>query len=291
MHEGARFRRGLSDQFLDQLKQGRFSMLLRAVAGRGLDVQLRERYIDVYARGCRVLMLAERRSQERPYHASIHRKYLNRLVLPSARSGSGRDPYAQFDASPGFVEGYMASLDTILGNSEGYVKPEAELEEHMIRQSHCPSSPILFIDRQVQVHGIRRRADLIGVTTYCADRARVVLVELKQGLDTRIQHLMGQMGQYREVIAPDGRLDHEVAAAYRTVVAQKRELRLLPPTAVFPDEDPSVECLLVLADYNSKSELLTRLRHRARDASYGARLVLLEKGTHILPPAAQWEEL
>ena len=291
MHEGARFSRGLSDQLLEELKQGRFSMLLRALAGRGLDVQLRERYIDVYARGCRVLMLVERRFREGRYRASIHRKYLDGLVLPDARSGSERDQYVHFCASPDFVEGYVASLDTILWNSEGYVKPEAELEEHMIWQSHCRSSPVLFIDRQVQVHRIRRRADLIGVTTCSADRARVVLVELKQGLDTRIQHLMGQMGQYREVIAPDGRLDHEVAAAYRRVVAQKQELGLLPPAAVFPDEDPSVECLLVLADYNPKSELLTRLRHRARDASYGARLVLLEKGTHILPPAAQWEEL
>ena len=291
MGERDMFKRGLSDEFLAELKHGRFSALLKTVAERWLDVQLRERYVDVYAGGRRVLMLAETRFRERRYRASIHRKYLSGLALPDARSSSAGDPYAHFDASPDFVSAYVSSLDTVLGNAKAYATPEAALEEQMIRQSRCPSSPVLFIDRQVQVHGIRRRADLIGVTIDPEAAARVVLVELKQGLDNRIQHLMDQMSAYRKTVAPQGRLHCEVASSYRTVVAQKRELGLVPPAAAFPEGRPSVECLLVLADYNTKSKLLGRLRERARESSSGVKLILLEKDQYVLPPTDSWEAL
>jgi len=291
MREAVRFRRGLSDGFLAEIKAGRFSAILSAATSRCLDVQIREHYLDIYADGCCVLKLEERQSAPGSYWASIHHKFLDGVSLADDQGSRARGSYVRFKASPAFIDTYVCSLDAILENSRRYVKPEAALEEQMIRQSRCPSSPVLFIDRQVQVYGIRRRADLIGVTVDPEAAARVVLVELKQGLDNRIQHLMDQMGAYRKTVAPQGRLHCEVASSYRTVVAQKRELGLVPPAAAFPEGRPSVECLLVLADYNTKSKLLGRLRERARESSFGVKLILLEKDQYVLPPTDSWEAL
>jgi hypothetical protein len=290
MREAVRFSRGLSDGFLAEIKAGRFSGVLHAAASRRLDVQIREHYLDIYADGCCVLKLEEGRSRPGVYWASIHHKFLHGVSLADSQGARARGSYKRFEASPAFIDTHLCSLDAILANSRRYVKPEAALEEQMIGQSRCPSSPVLFIDRQVQVHGIRRRADLIGVTIDPEAAARVVLVELKQGLDNRIQHLVDQMGKYRETIAPQGRLHADVASSYRTVVAQKRDLGLLPPTAAFPEGRPSVECLLVLANYNHKSRLLGRLRDRARESSFEMKLILLEKDQYV-PSPVSWEVL
>ncbi len=291
MREAVRFSRGLSDGFLAEINAGRFSGVLHAAASRRLDVQIREHYLDIYADGCCVLKLEEGRSARGPYWASIHHKFLHGVSLADGQGARPRGSYRRFEASPHFIETYLRSLGAILENSGRYVKPEAALEEQMIGQSRCPSSPVLFVDRQVQVHGIRRRADLIGVTADPEAAARVVLVELKQGLDNRIQHLVDQMSEYRQIIAPQGRLHCEVASSYRTVVAQKRELGLVPPAATFPGGRPSVDCLLVLANYNPKSRLLGRLRERARESSFGVKLILLEKDQYVLPSPESWEVL
>jgi len=291
MREAVRFSRGLSDGFLAEIKAGRFSGVLHAAASRRLDIQIREHYLDVYADGCCVLKLEEGRSRPGVYWASIHRKFLQGVSLADDQDSRARGNYVRFKASPAFIDTYLCSLDAILGNSRRYVKPEAALEEQMIGQNRCPSSPVLFIDRQVQVHGIGRRADLIGVTTCSATPARVVLVELKQGLDNRIQHLVDQMSEYRQIIAPQGRLHAEVASSYRTVVAQKRELGLVSLAAAFPEGRPSVECVLVLANYNPNSKLLGRLRERARESSFGVKLILLEKDHYVLPSPESWEVL
>jgi hypothetical protein len=149
----------------------------------------------------------------------------------------------------------------------------------------------MFIDRPVQVHGVRSRADLIGIATWSDAWARVVLVELKQGLDNRIQCLPSQMSSYRGVLAPGGHLAADVAASYREVVAQKQELGILPASARFPEGDPPVDCLLVLADYNPRSRLLGRLRERSRSSEFRMKLALLQPDTFILPPPESWEVL
>lgn len=291
MREPVRFSRGLSKVFLDEIKAGRFSGVLHAAASHQLDIQIRERYLDVYAQGCCVLKLEEGRSGPVAYRASIHHKFLQGVSLADEQGCRARGNYVRFEASPQFIETYLRALDAILANSRRYGRPEAALEEQMIGHSRRPSSPVLLIDRQVQVHGIRRRADLIGVSVDPEAAARVVLVELKQGLDNRIQHLTDQMGQYRQIIAPQGRLHCEVASSYQTVVAQKRDLGILPPTVTFPEGQPAVECLLVLADYNPKSKLLDRLRERERESSFGVKLVLLGKHQYVLPPTDSWEAL
>lgn len=242
------------------------------------------------ADGRRVLGLAESRRRLDTYEASVHGKYVEGLRLPDRRS-SNAGPYACFAASRDFIAAYLSSLDLILSNASRYPKPEGQLEEKLIRCSLRDDSPVIFIDRQVQVHGVRSRADLIGIAASSDSQARVVLVELKQGPNNRIQYLANQMSSYREVFAPGGHLAADVAASYREVVAQKQELGILPAAACFPEGDPAVDCLLVLADYNPRSRLLGRLRERSRSSDFGMRLALLEPGTFILPPPESWEVL
>lgn len=51
------FNRGLAEEFVRELKGGRLSGLLTCARQRGLDVQIRENYVNFYHQGCSVLKL------------------------------------------------------------------------------------------------------------------------------------------------------------------------------------------------------------------------------------------
>jgi hypothetical protein len=182
---------------------------------------------------------------------------------------------------------YLAHLPQVLGNAKEHSSPEAEIEERMIHGSYAASSPVVFIDRQVQVHGVRKKADVLGISQATGT---AVLTELKRGSDVRIQHLMSQIAAYHAVLAgDDGRLKQEVADSYCRVTLQKKLLGLLPKTASLPAMAPVAECLLVVYDPQAKGEQLQRLRSSARHSPLKTKLVLLPKGQYVLPPPEQWE--
>jgi hypothetical protein len=288
------FARGLSNSFFMELESGRFSKLLSEVKGKRLDVQIREHYVDVYANGRGVLNLLQRGMQSQ-YRARIHQKYLCDLLLPSLEWQDRN--YQYFDATDAFIAEYLANLTVIIMNSQQCAKrrdgeaDERTVEQEMIRASHGASSPVVFIDRQVQMHGATRKLDLVGLVSDPAEKTRALLVELKLGLDNRIQYLVNQMTRYQRVFAPDGRLHPQVAESYRKVTAQKKRLGLLPSSATFPAGDIVTEALVVLANYTRKSRLLDRLRAQARESGFRAKLVLLEQGIYELPPMDCWEAL
>ncbi|HHN46126.1 MAG TPA: hypothetical protein ENN09_01675 [Planctomycetes bacterium] len=287
MKHGDFFSRGLSAKFIEKLLHGRFAGLLQAVIAEGLDVQIRENYIDVYHRGLAVLKLAEH-SRPPEYRATIHRKFLSGVQLPDVVPRASGN-YLHFAAAEEFAKRYVEHLPRILSNAEQYAGTEATVEEDMIRASKTANSPVVFIDRQVQAHGIRKKADLLGVTA-AADR--VVLVELKQGRDSRIQSLMGQIADYYHALTvPGGRLHEQVTDSCRRIVAQKKSLGLLPEHVMFPKTPPVVECLLVLYGYPLKSALLDRLRSAAGCNDFKTSLVLLPKGCCVLPPSSAWDVL
>ncbi|MBN1629675.1 MAG: hypothetical protein JW990_07925 [Thermoleophilia bacterium] len=261
--------------------------MLRAVIDGGLDLQIREDYLDIYHRGLAVLKLARHRRPPE-YRATIHHKFLKGVSLP-ARCSTGSSKYTTFSATDAFVADYMAHLPQVLENAREYSSPEAEVEERMIQDSYTAPSPVVFIDRQVQVHGVRKKADLLGVNRLTG---AAVLTELKRDLDARIQHLMSQIADYHAVlVGRDGRLRREVADSYRLVTRQKKLLGLLPDAALLSDEAPVVECLLVLHRYNLKSKLLGRLKDSAQQSPLKTKLVLLPKDQYVLPPPEQWERL
>ena len=282
------FARGLSAGFMHELIRGRFTPLLRASLDRGLDLQIREKYINVYASGRSVLKLTETRMG---YEADIHGKYLVDTPLPQARMVA--DEYHRFTADDAFVQAYLAGVETIISNA---VPPKAEtreatIEERIIRHSYVEDSPIVFIDRQIRAHGISKQLDLIGLSTSVEGETTALLVEIKQRLDNRIQKLMTQIGEYHAVFAPGGRLRQDVTSSYQTVVHQKKQLGVIPDNVTFPSQPPRVQCLLVLYAYDPKSRLLDRLRESARSSALRPKLVLIEEGCYGLPPSEEWEQL
>jgi hypothetical protein len=161
----------------------------------------------------------------------------------------------------------------------------------MIRRSCLAGSPVVFFDRQVQTHGIRKRLDLAALSCPCDEETSVILVEIKQGLDNRIQELMEQIQDYHDAFAPGGRLRQDVTSSYQMVLRQKKQLGVISDSVTFPSQPPRVECLLVLYAYNPKSRLLNRLRESARSSALRPKLVLIEEGCYSLPPVEEWEQL
>jgi len=283
--ETQRFNRGLSDRFLASLATGRLAPLLALASRSGLDVQIRENYLSFYHGGQAVLSLSEH-ARSPLYRARLHGKYVDGIAFPNALAPAG--DYRRFEVTGKFVEAYTQHLPAILSNARECAGPEAIVEQMMIRASHNGGSPVAFIDRQVQVHGVRKKADLVGLTA----SGQFAITEVKQGLDNRIQHLMDQIGEYYSVMAgPDGCLRKDVARSYRSVVEQKQSLGLLPGDLRPADDQIQVTCLLVLYGYNPRSELLTRLRQASLAHSLPVAVVALPEGSYALPSMATWERL
>lgn len=280
------FRRGLSTRCLHELQTGRLASLFRCIQTAPLDVQLRDRYLDAYAQGRGVLSLQERDGGTR-FLAKIHRKFLDGVELPDGKFGKD---YHQFPVTSAFIEAYTRQLPAVLANASAYAKPEGIAEESILQASVRSGSPIVFLDRQVAVPGTGIKADAVGWQPG-NDEGRIIIAELKQGLDNRIQELMTQMESYAGIMAPDGMLRDDLANSYRTVIAQKQALGLMPPSLDLPAGRLTVNCLFILYDYNPRSALLDRLRAAARQSALRTQLILMPKGDYTLSPATTWETL
>ena len=126
MTRQADFRRGLSDEFVEELADGRFADLLHAAKGQQLDVHIRENYIDIYADGGRVLKLTE--GGRDGYGAIIHREYLAEGVdkrLPPDPSG---DLEWNWPADEAFVTAYVAELTQIAVNARANALARGKVE-------------------------------------------------------------------------------------------------------------------------------------------------------------------
>ena len=282
-----RFARGLSATFLNDLETGFLQGLIHTATEKHLDVQIRENCIDVYALGRSVLNLKQM-AQFGAYGCKIHSKFLTGLEW-MASLNIRSDGYCYFGVDSANLAMFIRSIDRIVGNAEATAEPEASAEQGLIQESHQPGSPLIFIDRQVQLHGVRKRLDLIGMCVQ--SEAKIVLTELKCGLNNDIQHVMDQIGPYYRLIAEDGRLREDVFASYEDVVRQKQRLGLLSPQVRMPEERPRVECLVVLYDYNIRSRLLDRLRQAAELSNLPASFVSLPKEHYVIPPISDWTPL
>lgn len=286
MAQTPRFKRGLSDRFIQALLGIPLGPLYRRICCESLDVQIRDRYLDVYAQGRCVLQLQERKGGA-CYFARIHHKFLAGVDMPA---GMSTGQYRLFPVTATFIDGYIQGLPMILENARRYAKPEGIAEEAILQASLQPGSPIMFLDRQVAVPGIRIKADALGWQPENGG-GRMILVELKQGLDNRIQELMTQMESYASVMAADGVLRDDLSTSYRAVLAQKQALGLLPQSLILPSGPLPVDCLFILYDYNLRSALLDRMRATAKHSPLRTQLILLPKDTYSMPPATEWETL
>jgi hypothetical protein len=286
---GSFFERRLSPELVAKLERGGdFAELIPAVIGANLDVHIREDSLHVYSGRSRVLNI------ERGvfgYSACIHEKYVVDVRLPSALNERGE--YRYYKITRPFVEEYVQLMHKIKENAAKVGKPEGDVEHQMIRGSVGVGSPMVLVDRQVQVHGVSKRADMVGVMPLDSEweEGRLVLVELKQGEDKTIPKAADQIHQYFGILTEAGKLREEVRKSYQDVVEQKRRLGILPDWVRFPRKVVEVGCLVVLHGYNKKSVYLDRLLAAIRQGHPPTWLVMLPEGFYVLPPQGKWKIL
>lgn len=281
------FMRGLSARFMHDLRDGMLLPLLRAALQHGLDLQIRDDYINLYYHGLSAIKVM-RASHNGSYSATIHVKYLVGTALPCELRRN--DSYALFDVGAAFLDAYVRQLAVLITNADSYRTAERDAEQVLVQNSLMPNSPVAILDRQVQVHGIRKRADVIGITR--DSEPRMILGEVKVGLNNDIQYLPEQLHPYYDVlVGEDGRLKEIMACAYRNVVVQKQQLGVLPPHVAFPSGSPRVECLVILCDYNGRSRLLDRARDQAKNCGLPIWLVKPAGPDYRVPDRANWERV
>lgn len=282
------FARGLGDDLFRRLKTGDAAPLLEAGRSAGLDLRLRDDYLNLYAHGCSLLKL-EAHARQGPLLV-VHRHYLDGETLAGLVPDDPRGDYPKWRLDARSVRAWSAHLPVMLRRAEARAGAE-ERWEHAVLSTR----PQAFVDRQAQVPGIRRRADLVGVLPL-AGRPTLVVAELKAGLNNDIQHAGSQLAGYLDVLAPGGRVRGDVARSYAVVAAQLRALGAPAPEpgAIRPGM-PALG-VLVLCDYNRRSELLARARASAATLAHDLRLVLLDGAVQDpaaadLGPADAWPPL
>jgi len=278
------FQRGLSDAFLDELLCGAAGVVLRACQRRGLDVRLRDDKVNAYHAGRSVALIAWR---ARKASVEVHRAYLVDGRIGAFGGRASRDNRV-FDVDDGFAAAYDEHIDTLIERAKHHMGREENIEFSLMQANSGPGAVFCF-DRQIQVSGVRGRLDVMGVR---ADGSALVAIEVKRYPDPSIQEVPRQLHDYLEVFAPGaGGLRADVAASYRTVCAQLRLLGEPAPEPAFIAAGMPVDGLVVVADYNPRSQLLTRAHALADTLARPIHLWAPAAGDFTIPPPSGWTRM
>ena len=252
------FRRGLSDALLHDLLHGPCGIVLRGCRSAGLDVRLRDDYLNLYFRGRSLARMVGRRRG--PAKLEIHHNYVdvNRIGdCVAHRSGN----YCVFDVDAAFAKVYATHLDALIKRAGAYAGPEEDVELRLLERNGGAAAVCCF-DRQIQVPGTRRTLDLMGF--FAGHVPCLVAIEVKRYPDRRIQDFPRQLHEYLEIFDPTGKgLRDDVARSYRTVCEQLRTLGLPAPDPGRITAGMPVKGLVIVSDYNPRSRLLSRAHELA----------------------------
>ena len=265
------FQRGLSCALLKDCLDGPCGIVLRACRSAGLDVRLRDNYLNLYFRGRSLARIVGRRRH--PAKLEIHHKYVVSDRIGDC-IGRRNGDYCAFNVDPAFAKVYAAHLDALIKRACPYVGPEEYVELGLLERNDSTAAVCCF-DRQIQIPGTRRTLDLIG---FLAGHTPVlVAIEVKRYPDARIQDVPQQLHEYLEIFDPiqEG-LRADVALSYRTVCKQLRTLGLSAPDPAQITAGMPVKGLVIVSDYNPRSRLLPRAHELAAK---------LERPLHLWQPA------
>jgi hypothetical protein len=258
-------------------------MVLRACRDAGLNVRLRDNYVNLYFRGRSLGRMSGRRRL--PAKLAIHHKYVaaNRI---GNRVGWRSGAYCAFDVDTSFARIYATQLDHIIERAHAYVGPEESVESRLLEHNDGTATVCCF-DRQIQVPGSRRTLDLIG---YFAGRVpALVATEVKRYPDPRIQDVSQQLHDYLEIFDPNREgLRADVAWSYRTVCRQLGTLGLPVPDPARIQTVMPVKGLVVASDYNPRSRLLSRAHELSAARSRPLHLWQPPKGEYLIPAPERW---
>ena len=276
------FQRGLSDLLFKDLLHGPCRTVLRAALGAGLDVRLRDNYLNLYFRGRSLARIRGRRRA--PARLKIHYKYLAADRIGDC-GGRRSGDYCDFDVDDAFAVVYAANLDTTIERARVYVGREEDVELRLLERNDRTAAVCCF-DRQVQVPGIRPRLDLVGFLA--ANVPAVVAIEVKRFRDNSIQKVPRQLNKYLEILDPTREgLRDDVARSYRTVCGQLRALGLSAPDPERITAGMPVRGLVIASDYNPRSILLARAHELAETLERPIELWQPPDGVFI-PGPEQW---
>jgi hypothetical protein len=247
--------RRLSDKFFYDLKSGFLSGIIASVrTDPDLNLEIRDRYINVYYKGNSLLKLTE--TSPSRYKANIDDKYLMGLDLPSEFTENN---VAQFlDAIPSLKRNIVA---------HGKRSIEIEYEQLIIRaNNHEPhnNTEYFIVDRQYTLK--EGRFDLTGIywptPRHRDQEVPVCLMEIKYALNPDIEKVHDQLDRYYNAIRPR---TAEIAWEMQGVFRQKIDLDLYRQpkdrldalkTLKFKQKIDDFQFILILVDYNHHSTRL-----------------------------------
>lgn len=281
------FRRGLSPDFLNALAAGHLRPVIDAALAHGLDLGVRENYLNLYRGRSSVLKLAHKPKRDE-FEASVHFKY---LPEKATSQGRGNYPSQRFASSAAaeWAARFRSQLSDRLDRVREYDKPEGAME-FALSVAHR-GAPLTIIDRQVQLGSKRdSRVDAIAVLQEPAMEApTLVMLELKAGAHLSVAEVTVQVDRYRKYfVAPTGTLRGDVAACLARVWEQKAKLGFLTAPIVGPAlHTLAVEFLVVLA--SDTEGALPRGHHPGRGGLI--RFAGTSKLRPRIPPSSAWAVL
>ena len=277
------FQRGLSKKLLDDLRDGPCATVFRACVEAGLDVRLRADYVNLYYLGRSMARIVGRASL--PAKLEIHHKYVAAGRI-GGFAGRPTRSYLAFDVDADFAEAYATELDALIRRARKHAGHEENVELGLLRHNGDTADVCCF-DRQIQVPGTGRKLDVVGLTS--RGTPALVAVEVKRYPDNRIQDVPRQLHEYLEIFDP-GRegLRADVAGSYRTVCGQLRRLGLSAPEPERITDGMPVRGLVVVSDYNPRSQLLPRAHELAAQLERPIYLWQPDPGEFAIPPPERW---
>ena len=280
------FRRGLSDDLLNDLMDGPCATVFRACVKAGLDVRLRANAVNLYFGGRSMARIVGHNPVS--HRLEIHPKYVvkDRIgEFAGRRSGS----YLIFDVTAGFADAYAAELPALMQKARKHAGHEENVELCLLQRNDGTADVCCF-DRQVQVPGTRRTVDIVGLTSK-KDPA-LVAIEVKRYPDNRIQHVPGQLHEYLEILDPDRKgLRADVAESYRTVCSQLRRLERAAPDPGRVTAGMPVMGLVIVSGYNPRSKLLPRAHRLAAKIERPIYLWEPGSGEFAIPAPGRWRQM
>ena len=277
------FQRGLSDALLRDLLHGPSGTVLRACRDIGLDVRLRDNYLNLYFRGRSLARIVGCRRG--PAKLEIHHKYVVADRIGD-RTGRRSGDYCAFYVDAVFAEVYAAHLDTMIKRASRYAGPEEDVELRLLKRNDSTAAVCCF-DRQIQVPGTRRTLDLMG---FLADEVpALVAIEVKRYPDLRIQYVPRQLHEYLKILDPTQEgLRDDVARSYRRVGEQLRTLGSSAPDPTRITAGMPVKGLVIVSDYNPRSRLLARAHALATKLERPMHLWQPADGQFLIPGPRRW---
>ena len=280
------FQRGLSEALLQDLLDGPCRTVLQACRDAGLDVRLRDNYLNAYFLGRSLARISGR--HRLPARLQIHHKYLvdDRLGDIDAHR---RGAYCFFDVDDALARTYAASLDIVIERARAYAGPEEDVELRLLQRNDTTAVLCCF-DRQILVPRTPGALDVIGLL---ADPEPVlVAIEVKRFPDSSIQTVPLQLNRYLETLDPTQQgLRDDVARSYRMVCEQLRALGLPAPEPTRITKGMPVRGLVIVSDYKPRSELLPRAHKLAATLDRPIHLWQPRDGEFLIPGFEQWDRM